>query len=79
MAQALTVSSFVPDDQDKKLALISDADRLLDSTLNPFEVKPPPSDADLVASFKTTAAKLRRPRTAETTRLCACPRAWPTR
>jgi hypothetical protein len=58
VAQALTVSSFVPDDQDQKLALISDADGLLDSTLNPFEVKSPPSDADLAASFKATAAKL---------------------
>ncbi|HEX4371271.1 MAG TPA: MMPL family transporter [Rhizomicrobium sp.] len=58
VAQALTVSSFVPDDQDQKLALIADANGVLDSTLNPFEMKPPPSDADLVASFKATAAKL---------------------
>jgi len=59
VAQALTISSFVPDDQDRKLALISDANGLLDATLNPFEVKPPPTDADLVASFKATAEKLR--------------------
>ena len=58
VAQALTISSFVPDDQDQKLALISDANGLLDPTLNPFEVKPAPSDADLVASFRTTAGKL---------------------
>ena len=59
VSQALTLSSFVPEDQDKKLALIADADNLLDSTLNPFEVKAAPSDADLVASFTATAAKLR--------------------
>jgi hopanoid biosynthesis associated RND transporter like protein HpnN len=59
VAQALTLSSFVPDDQDKKLALIADADGLLDSTLNPFDVKPAPGDAEIVASFKATAAKLR--------------------
>lgn len=57
--QALTLSSFVPDDQNKKLAIIADADSLLDPTLNPFDVKPAPSDAELVASFKTTATKLR--------------------
>jgi hopanoid biosynthesis associated RND transporter like protein HpnN len=60
VAQALTASSFVPEDQDQKLALISDADSLLDATLNPFEVKSPPSDTELVASFKTTAEKLRQ-------------------
>ena len=59
VAQAVTLSSFIPDDQDKKLALIADAGSLLDSTLNPFDVKPPPSDAELIASFRATAAKLR--------------------
>ncbi|HUO02564.1 MAG TPA: hypothetical protein VMU31_07280, partial [Rhizomicrobium sp.] len=60
VAQVLTVSSFVPQDQDQKLALISDADNLLDPTVNPFDVKPPPSDPDLVASFKVTAGKLKQ-------------------
>ena len=60
VAQALTVSSFVPEDQDQKRALISDANGLLDPTLNPFEVKPPPADADIVTSFKATAEKLRQ-------------------
>ncbi|HKD48197.1 MAG TPA: MMPL family transporter [Rhizomicrobium sp.] len=57
--QVLTLSTFVPDDQTQKLALIADANGLLDPTLNPFDVKPSPSDAELVASFKATAAKLR--------------------
>ncbi len=59
IAQTLTLSSFVPEDQDKKLALIADANGVLDSTLNPFDVKPAPRDADIVTSFKNTAAKLR--------------------
>jgi len=59
VSQALTLSSFVPEDQDKKLALIADANNLLDSTLNPFDVKPAPSDAEIVSSFAATAAKLR--------------------
>jgi hopanoid biosynthesis associated RND transporter like protein HpnN len=58
VAQALTLSSFVPDDQDRKLAAIADAQGLLDPTLNPFDVKPAPSDAELVSSFRATAAKL---------------------
>ncbi|HEX4118093.1 MAG TPA: MMPL family transporter [Rhizomicrobium sp.] len=59
VAQALTLSSFVPDQQKEKLALITDANNLLDSTLNPLDVAAPPSDAALVQSFKDTAAKLR--------------------
>src|SRR6202012_4949196 len=52
VAQALTITSFVPQDQDKKLALIADANGLLDSTLNPFDVKPAPSDAETVSGFR---------------------------
>ena len=59
VAQALTLSSFVPEDQDKKLALIADANSILDATLNPFDVKPAPGDGDLVQSFRLTASKLR--------------------
>ena len=59
VSQTLTLSSFVPEDQDKKLALIADADNLLDSTLNPFDMKPTPSDAEIVASFTAGATKLR--------------------
>ena len=55
----LTLSSFVPDDQDKKLALIADANTLLGPTLAPFDIKPPPSDSQVIASFLSTAQKLR--------------------
>ncbi len=59
VTMALTLSSFVPDEQDRKLALIADANNLLDSTLNPFEVKPAPSDDEIKASLAATAAKMR--------------------
>jgi hopanoid biosynthesis associated RND transporter like protein HpnN len=56
--QALTLSSFVPDDQPAKLAMIQDANTLLDPTLNPFDIQPPPSDAETVATLRQTAAGL---------------------
>ncbi|HEX4301216.1 MAG TPA: MMPL family transporter [Rhizomicrobium sp.] len=58
VGQALTLNEFIPDDQPKKLALISDADGLLDTTINPFTVKPAPSDAEIVDSLRATAAAL---------------------
>ena len=59
VAQAITLSSFVPEQQKEKLALIADANNLLDATLNPFEVLPPPTDAERTAIFRSTAEKLR--------------------
>jgi hopanoid biosynthesis associated RND transporter like protein HpnN len=59
IAQAITLSSYVPDQQKEKLALIADANGLLDATLNPFDVLPPPTQAEEIAAFKTTTEKLR--------------------
>lgn len=59
VAQTLTLSSFVPGDQGPKLAAIADAQLLLDPTLNPFDILPPPSDADDVQALRTAAADLR--------------------
>lgn len=59
VAQAITLSSFVPDAQAEKVALIADANSLLDATINPFDVAPPPSDAQVVESFRKTAQALR--------------------
>lgn len=58
VSQAVTLTSFVPEDQAPKLALIQDANTLLDPTLNPFDLTPAPSDADTVASLRPTAAAL---------------------
>lgn len=57
--QTVTLSSFVPKDQEPKLAAISDAQLLLDLTLNPIDLAPPPSDAENVAALNKAAADLR--------------------
>ena len=56
--QTVTLSSFVPEEQDAKLVYIQDASLLLDPTLNPFDVKPAPTDAETVASLKVAATDL---------------------
>jgi hopanoid biosynthesis associated RND transporter like protein HpnN len=58
IGMALTLSTFIPQDQPKKLAIIQDTAMLLDGTINPFEVLPPPSDAELVTSLKAAAKSL---------------------
>jgi hopanoid biosynthesis associated RND transporter like protein HpnN len=57
--QIVSIDSFVPEDQPAKLASIQDASTLLDLTLNPFDIAPAPSDAELVAALAGAAAKLR--------------------
>ena len=59
VGQTITLADFVPTDQTRKLALISDANLLLDATINPFTLKPAPSDAEVSASLAATAAALR--------------------
>jgi len=58
-AGAQTLSTFIPTDQPRKIALISDAENLLDFTLNPPYVVPPPSDQEVIDSLHRAAAKLR--------------------
>ena len=65
VGQTITLASFIPADQDAKLALISDASQLLDLTLNPPLVKPAPSDAENVAAMKRAAGKLREAASSE--------------
>ena len=60
VSDARTLSSFVPADQPAKIAAIADASNLLDLTLNPPLVAPPPTDADVVASLNQTAVALRQ-------------------
>ena len=59
VASARTLSSFVPVDQPQKLAIIADAQSLLDFSLNPLIVAPPPGDAEVVGSLNQTATALR--------------------
>jgi uncharacterized protein len=46
VSETATLQSFVPSDQEQKLAVIADAADLLDPTLNVAETKPVPSDEE---------------------------------
>ena len=59
VSQVLTIDTFVPDEQEQKLAILHDAANVLDTVFNPLFVAPPPSDADVVASLRGTASSLR--------------------
>jgi hopanoid biosynthesis associated RND transporter like protein HpnN len=58
VAEAKTIESFVPTGQTEKLAAIADGSMVLDLTINPIAVLPPPTDAELVASLNTGASDL---------------------
>ena len=53
-----SIDTFVPRDQDKKLAAIADTAQLLDPVLNPGRRPPPPTDADTVKALKDAATAL---------------------
>ena len=55
VSDTVTVQSFVPKDQDEKLAIIGDAEALLEPTLDPPEVKTPPNDAETRAALTQAA------------------------
>jgi uncharacterized protein len=55
---AVTIASFVPEDQARKLALIDDAALLLEPTLDPESIKPVPDDADTARAMAATADRL---------------------
>ena len=66
---SITLASFVPQDQEKKLALIEDAALLLDPVLNPTPIRSPPSDDDTARAMLRAAksmeqAAARRPESA---------------
>lgn len=51
VSQAITVSSFVPTEQEPKLAILDDLKLLLGPTLTPDSTLPPPTDAEIAASM----------------------------
>lgn len=59
VSHTMSIDTFVPDDQAQKLAVMADAQSLLDPTINPFMTRPPPSDAEVVDSLRTAAQGLR--------------------
>jgi hypothetical protein len=58
VARTITISNFVPEDQDRKLALIATAASALDMTLNPQDMDPPASDEENASALSDTAADL---------------------
>jgi hopanoid biosynthesis associated RND transporter like protein HpnN len=62
---ARTLSSFIPTEQPEKIALIADAANLMDFTLNPIEVAPAPTDAQVIDSLNRAAERLRQVPTAD--------------
>lgn len=58
--QVLTLQSFLPRDQDKKLAMIDDANFVLAPTLNPAEIKPTPNDDEIRATLTNVIGGLQK-------------------
>jgi hypothetical protein len=64
VADVRTLTSFVPNDQAQKIAIIADASNLLDLTLNPIVIAPPPSDGEVVTALDQTVQALNQAATA---------------
>jgi len=59
VADVVTAASFVPDEQQQKLAIIGDAALLLGPSLSPPQVATPPDDAADLAAIAASARNLR--------------------
>jgi uncharacterized protein len=53
--QAVTAATFVPENQQEKLAILADTATVLGITLSPPEIKVPPSDAEILAAIAACA------------------------
>src|SRR5262249_33954078 len=60
VSQVLTLASFVPEDQPRKLELIADAALLLEPTLNPAAVEPAPRDDENTRAMLERARALQQ-------------------
>ena len=58
VSRVLTLQSFVPEDQDAKLALIEDASFFLHNTLNPDRTNPEPTSAETNAAIESLIPEL---------------------
>src|SRR5262249_18554686 len=83
VGRALTLQSFVPGDQDAKLALIEDAGFFLQNTLNPDQIEPEPTPAEtktamqeLVEDLSGAARGLDSAATVQARRLATLLAAW---
>jgi uncharacterized protein len=64
VGNAFTLTTFIPEDQAAKLAIIQDTAFLMDATINPVAVKPAPSDSETVAALASAAKELKAAATA---------------
>ena len=60
VAQTRTAETFIPEDEDRKLAIIGDAARTLEPSLNPPSPSAPPTDEQNIAALKSGAQALTR-------------------
>jgi hopanoid biosynthesis associated RND transporter like protein HpnN len=60
VSRTLTLSNFIPGDQDQKIAAIKAATASLGAALNPQQRQAVPSDADTVEAIRKTAQELAR-------------------
>ncbi|HEX4411056.1 MAG TPA: MMPL family transporter [Xanthobacteraceae bacterium] len=60
VARVVTLSTFIPDDQQTKLALIQNAATTIVPALNPAAPSPPPTDAQNVSMMNSTVDVLNR-------------------
>jgi hopanoid biosynthesis associated RND transporter like protein HpnN len=58
VSRTLTLNSFIPVDQEQKIATLKGAAQRLGAVLNPADVDPAPSDQEVVAALQTTAEDL---------------------
>jgi uncharacterized protein len=58
VSQAMTLGNLIPQDQDAKLKLISDAATKIDASLNPREMEPTPTDQEILDALAATAGDL---------------------
>jgi len=58
VGRVVTLQSFVPEDQDAKLALIEDASFFLQNTLNPDQIDPEPTPAETKAAIEKLVHEL---------------------
>jgi uncharacterized protein len=58
--RTMTLSSFVPDDQDEKLNHIQQTAAAIDAALNPKDLDPPPTDNDNVDDLTAVADSFRK-------------------
>jgi hypothetical protein len=58
VSRTLTLNSFVPEDQDQKIATLKAASRTLRAALDPPRQQPAPSDREVVASLQDAANAL---------------------